>query len=140
MRSLSFALVTMVFFGVAPLLEKAGLKGLGTFQALAVRSWAVGLVSLIFLAWRGDLVALGKAEPRFLFLVILGGLCAGFLGQATYYIALRTGEASRVVPVVAAFPLVTSLLGIVFLRESLTFVKVLGILLTTVGILLLRLG
>lgn len=54
-----------------------------------------------------------------------------------FYIALGTGEASKVVPVSAAYPAVAMVLAAVFLSESLTVGKVIGALVVIGGVVLI---
>ena len=56
------------------------------------------------------------------------------LGQLALFKALKFGEASRVVPIAASYPLVTVILAALFLGEKLTVPKVAGVLCIVVGI------
>jgi bacterial/archaeal transporter family protein len=60
------------------------------------------------------------------------------LGQLAYYYALKYGELSKVTPVVAAFPLVAFLLGLMVLGEKMTIGKGIGAVLIAIGIALLN--
>jgi bacterial/archaeal transporter family protein len=53
------------------------------------------------------------------------------------YVALGTGEASKVVPVSAAYPAVTLILAAIFLSEALTAGRVAGMLLVVAGVVVL---
>ena len=53
------------------------------------------------------------------------------------YLALGTGEASKVVPVSAAYPAVTLVLAAVFLSEALTPGRIAGLLLVVGGVVVL---
>ncbi|MCL6478466.1 MAG: DMT family transporter [Peptococcaceae bacterium] len=66
------------------------------------------------------------------------GIFASLLGHLAYYHALKLGEASRIVPVVAAFPLVTVAVGLLFLGEKLSWYKLVGASLIIAGILLIK--
>ena len=66
------------------------------------------------------------------------GLVAGGLAHWTYYVALKSGEASQVVPVAAAYPLVTFVCSLIFLGESLSLAKGIGTLLVVLGIVLIQ--
>ncbi|MCL4424521.1 MAG: EamA family transporter [Firmicutes bacterium] len=59
-------------------------------------------------------------------------------GHLAYYYALKSGEASRVTPVTAAYPVVTVLLVCLLLGEKLTWSKVVGVLLIVAGVILLK--
>jgi len=56
----------------------------------------------------------------------------------TYYSALKLDLSSRVVPLAATYPLVTSLWAYLFLGESLTPQRIIGTILIVVGILLVK--
>jgi len=53
------------------------------------------------------------------------------------YLALGTGEASKVVPISAAYPAVTLVLAAIFLSEALTPARIAGLLLVIGGVVVL---
>jgi len=63
---------------------------------------------------------------------------ASILGQIFFYNALKTGEASKVVPIAGIYPLVAFLVGIIFLGESFTLMKATGVTFVILGLFLLR--
>lgn len=67
---------------------------------------------------------------------ILSGL-AGSFGVVFFYFALAKGEASRVVAITAAYPLVTAILAFLFLREPFSVSKILGLGFVLLGIFFL---
>lgn len=54
-----------------------------------------------------------------------------------FFVALGLGEASKVVPVTAAYPAATVLLAALFLDETISPVRVAGILLVIIGVVIL---
>ncbi|MFC4540578.1 GRP family sugar transporter [Halosolutus amylolyticus] len=66
----------------------------------------------------------------------LAGLCSGLLGRIFQYKSTELIGASRTSPVVAASGLVSVVLAVAFLRESLTLPHLVGILLIVVGVAL----
>lgn len=134
-----WALVTALFWGAAPLVEKLGVTRVEPLVATTLRSFTVSLVLLVFLGLSGQLPKLGAVDPRGLAFVAGGALLAGLLGQLTYFLALRRGLPATVVPVVGAYPLVTVLLASLLLGERITLVKALGALLIVGGVVLIRL-
>jgi transporter family protein len=133
-----FALLTILFWGGASILDKLALARLQPLAGVAARSFAISLaagaavaVSLRERAWQG-------VDARSWGFIILSGMFSGLLGQWTYYRALKYAEASRVVPIVGSFPLVAFLLGVLLLGESLTLQKLCGTILVVAGIALLR--
>ncbi|NQV04490.1 MAG: EamA family transporter, partial [Candidatus Omnitrophica bacterium] len=73
-----------------------------------------------------------------IFLLVLGGFMASILGQIFFYNALKAGEASKVVPIAGIYPLVAFFLGVIFLGECFTIVKVCGVIFVVLGLFLLR--
>lgn len=57
-----------------------------------------------------------------------------------FFVALGLGDASRVVPVSAAYPAVTVALSALFLGENITPIRIVGMLLVIGGVVLLTLG
>lgn len=53
------------------------------------------------------------------------------------YVALNTGEASKVVPISAAYPAVTLVLAAIFLSEAITVARAGGMLLVIAGVIVL---
>jgi len=133
-----FALLTAVFWGAATVLDKLALARLQPLVGVAVRSMAIALVACMALGmtmrervWEG-------IDARSWVFIILSGMLSGLLGQWTYYKALKYAEASRVVPVVGAYPLVAFALAVLLLGESVTVQKLCGAGLVVAGIVLLR--
>ncbi len=134
-----FALVTALLWGFAPVFEKAGLSGtIDPYIGVVIRSitiMIVGLLGLFLVGRTGELAGVDLKSALFL---IAGGLFAGFFGQFTYYSALKTGDASVVVPIAAAYPLITLIISVVFLHEAFTISKAAGIVMIVAGVILLR--
>jgi len=130
----------MLCWGAAPIFEKAGLVKIAPLPATALRSWMIGVVLLGAVTLSGTWKDVSGVDLRSLGLLLAGGFLAGLLGQVLYFAALRGGQASRVVPFVAAYPLVTVLLSMLILREPLTLPRAAGAACVVVGVLVLRLG
>jgi len=131
-------LLTLFFWGSSPLLEKVALRAVSPLLALAVRTGVAGLALVLAVVMTGEVGQLMELRLRD-FLVLAGsGLLAGFLGMLTYFMLLKSGAASKIVPLTAAYPLVTALLALVILREHLTPARLLGIFLTVVGLIILQ--
>ena len=69
---------------------------------------------------------------------LLSGLFAG-IGVVFFYRAIALGDASRVVAFTAMYPLVTVLLSVLVLRETMSAVKCLGVLCPLAAAVLLSL-
>ena len=132
------ALITMIFWGIAPIFGKIGLTKLNPYIALAIRSFIIAIIMLIILLVRGDFKELIKVDLKSVAFIGLEGIFASLIGHFAYYYALKLGETSKVVPITSAFPLITLFLAILFLSEKITIFKGSGIILILAGIILLR--
>ncbi len=138
-RTFIFAILTALIWGMAPAFEKVGLSGrIDPYVGVVVRTVPIIVFGLIGLVLFGKLDFLSQLDTRTVVYLSIGGLIAGFFGQLSLYTALKSGEASVVIPISATYPLVTLLIAVLFLGESLTLSKFMGILLVVIGIILLR--
>ncbi len=139
MKAYYWAILAALIWGVAPIVEKAGLAEISPIPGVFIRSMAVfigGLVIAVFSP--GVFKALAGYSMKSMLLICAGGLCASIIGSIFFYHALKSGEASKVVPIGASFPLVSFILGVIFLNEGVTVAKVAGMALVIAGIYLLK--
>ena len=80
----------------------------------------------------------GEHRARGTFYAVLTGLLGGG-GNIAFYVALNSGSASTVVPLTSLSPLVTVLVGVVFLKERMRARQYAGLALALVAIYLLSL-
>ncbi|MFC1703814.1 EamA family transporter [Candidatus Omnitrophota bacterium] len=139
MKAFYWALLTALVWGMVPLLEKIGLGKTTVLTGMVLRCAGV-LLGLIFLmVFKLDAVKSAfSVRPQTAVCIIAGGLLASVIGQIFFYKALKLGDVSRVVPVAAAYPLVSFVLALIFLSEKLTMAKVSGVVLVCMGIVLLK--
>lgn len=133
-----FALITAFLFGIAPIFGKLGLEGINPTIALGIRSLIITSIMLVWLIFNNDIGSLATVELKSWVLIALEGVCAALLGQLFYYYALKSGEASIVVPLIATFPLITFIIAIIFLGDKFSFIKAGGIIFVVLGVVLLR--
>jgi len=119
------------------------LGALGVTSKLALRTldwqelllWTSGAYALAAAA----VLALGKGGFHFesnTWWAILSALIV-VSSLVLLYVALGNGEASKIVPITAAYPAVTLILAALFLSESISLVKVGGMLLVLAGVVVL---
>lgn len=130
--------IAMVFWGIAPIFGKLGLGGIQPLAALTIRSLIISVILLIAVTVTGQWGHVAGVTAKNAAYIAFEGICAALLGQLAYYYALKFGEVGRVSPIVAAFPLVALFLGIIFLGEKVTFLKLVATLLIITGIALLK--
>ena len=139
MKAYYFALMTALVWGIVPILEKMGVSRTTPLAGVFLRSCGV-IVGIFILALFNNsaLRTALKADPRTIAYLVLGGFMASILGQILFYNALKTGEVSKVVPIAGIYPLVSFIIGIIFLGEGVTFAKLGGVMMVIFGLFLLR--
>lgn len=129
-------LLTILFWGMSPVIEKIGLKEVEPLLALFIRTLAalVGISLTLLVSSHSNFSSLNIKNIGIL---SLSGILAGFLGMFTYFSLLKAKNASQIVPLTSTYPLVATLLAILFLKEELTLLKILGTFFVVIGIYLL---
>ncbi len=138
MQVYTWVLLTAIFWGTAPLLGKLGLKDLSPYLALSIRSGVITIILLFFGLLTGRLGGLSQTGWRDWALLSGEGILSALLGHLAYFYALKAGETSRVIPLIAVYPLVTAALAIIFLGDKLRVDKIAGALLIAAGVFLLK--
>lgn len=140
MSAFVWAILAAFIWGIVPLLEKLGLAKVEALAGLFYRCLGVviGIVLLgVFILKPQEIKSV---DLRSALLLICGGFLASFVAQICFYHGLKLGEISRVVPISGSYPLIAFLLGIIFLGESLSPVKIIGVLSIVAGIWALKIG
>lgn len=138
MNYLWWALLAMAGYTLVAPLMKVALTDVPSMVALVVSNVIlVGVGSVIVLATEPEpLTYLG--HPKIVY-VLAAGVCLT-VGISAYYRALALGPVSIVVPVFAMFIVTSSVVGILFLNESFTPRRGLGIVLGMVAVYLTASG
>jgi len=131
-------LLTAIFWGASPILEKTGLQNTSPLIALSIRSFGVAIVLLLALAYTGRFKDLANVQGKTIGIFVASGMLAGLLGMWTYFGALKAGATSKVVPIAASYPLITAILSIIILKENVTLVRLIGTTLIIAGIWLVK--
>ncbi len=132
-------MLTALVWGFAPALEKMGLAGkIDPYLGVVIRSISVAVLSVFGLLLMGRIGSIVEVDLKSALFIAAGGIVAGLIGQFVFYSALKAGEASVVVPVAATYPLVALLIAVLFLGESFTWSKLVGIGLVVGGVIMLR--
>jgi len=137
---ISFGLlfVTMLLWGTTPLFEKIGLKEVEPLTGVLIRSAAITVILLLVYIFSGRAHELTKVSLKNYALFTASGVMAGLVGMWTYFYLLRSGMTSKIVPIAASYPLITAILSIAILGEAVTVQRVIGIIMTIVGIILIQ--
>lgn len=128
-------LATFVSWGVSGFIAKLAANRIGQQSAF----WdAIGMAPAIIIYCLAvfKIENLIQADKLGISLAWLAGTI-GSLGYVSVYYLLSKAEVSTVAPLTALYPVVTIVLAFIFLRESITPTKLLGIFLSLIAIYLL---
>ena len=134
---LMFSVLAALLWGVAPVFEKTGLIKISSLAGLTIRYIAITTILLVvsFLTSAGKEII--QADFKTLLFIVISGILAGLLGMWSYFQALKYWEASRVVPIAGAYPLIAFLFSLLILGESLTLQKGIGVIFIVLGVCLM---
>ena len=127
-----YALLSAFFAALTAIFAKIGIKNMDSDLATAIRT-----VVILFLAWgialfKGTATMIpGLTKQNWTFL-LLSGAATG-LSWIFYFKALQVGKVSQVAPVDKASLVITILLAVLFLGESLTPKIIIGASLIIIG-------
>jgi transporter family protein len=137
MGYLQWAFVALLSYSaVAPLVGFAttGDPKIPSFVAALVTNSILLVATIGVVLYEGQSILTYLGHPKAPYLYLAGLFLA--VGILAYYRALSLGPVSAVVPIFGTFLVVSSVLGILFLSESLTARKVAGIGCAVLGIYL----
>jgi transporter family protein len=138
---LIYALFSAVTAALVAIFGKIGLQGIDSGAATAVRAtiMAFFLIGVAYFQGRGEQIRNILGDKRALLWIALSGI-AGALSWLFYFMALKHGKVSQVAPVDKLSVVIAAILAVVFLHEKISFFATGGILLITVGVILVALG
>ena len=133
---ITFAFGSALFAGITAILAKTGVKNVDSTVATALRT----IVVLIF-AWGmvflvGSQAGIYHLTRRTLLFLILSGAATG-ASWLCYYRALQLGNVNQVAPIDKSSTVLTMILAILILHESVTWLKIVAMVLILVGTMLM---
>lgn len=131
-----YAIGSSFFAGITAILAKCGIKKTDSDAATAIRTVVVLLFSWLMVLMTGTWGGITQIDSRTLLFLILSGVATG-ASWLCYYRALQEGSASVVVPIDKLSMLVTIVFSWIVFHEKLTKKAAVGVLLITVGTVLL---
>ncbi len=138
MNAYVWALIAAFIWGVVPVLEKIGLAKVDPYVGLFYRCLGVVVGAVLLGVFVLKPFQVKQADLKTILILMASGLLASIAAQIAFYHALKLGDVSRVVPVAAAYILISFVLGIVFLAEEFSFTKLIGMIMILGGVWLLK--
>ena len=127
-----YAFGSALFAGLTAVLAKCGIRKTDSTVATAIRTIIVLVFSWLMVFIVGSQDTLSAIGGKTLLFLILSGLATG-ASWLCYFHALQIGDINKVVPVDKSSTVLTILLAVIFLYESLNAAKGAGIVLIAVG-------
>lgn len=136
---LTLVLLTAIVWGISPIFDKVALKSVDPILTLSIRMMSSGVILFVYLLIVGKTKEIANISIKSISAILISAILSGVLGYTFYFKALSTGNVSKVVPLVATYPLFASIIAVLFLGESFTLTKFLGIAFIVFGIALINL-
>lgn len=131
-----YALLSAFFAALTAVFAKAGIKGVDTDLATAIRTIVILVIAWAIAFFRGGTAGMASLTRQNLFFLCLSGLATG-LSWIFYFKALQLGKVSQVAPVDKMSVAIAIILSVAFLGESLPLKSAIGALLIIAGTLVL---
>ena len=132
------ALVVACIWGINPIFEKFSLKHATPYSVITLRFIFTAFCLALITVFTGKVNEIVSVDGRSLFWILLSGLAGGLIGLFLFFVALKQEDTSKVVPIVATFPMFTAIFAYFLLGETISFKRALGILFVVVGAILIN--
>lgn len=127
-----YAFASAFFAGLTAILAKIGIKKTDSTLATAIRTIVVLFFTWLMVFIVGSQTQIGQIDAKTLLFLALSGLATG-ASWLCYFKALQLGEISKVTPIDKSSIVLTMLMAIIFLEEPFTWLKLLAIVLISLG-------
>jgi bacterial/archaeal transporter family protein len=131
-----YALLSALFAALTAVLAKAGIKGVNTDLATAIRTVVILIIAWGIAFFRGETSGLQALSRNNFIFLCLSGVATG-LSWIFYFKALQLGKVSQVAPVDKLSVALAIIFSVIFLGETLTLKIALGALLIIAGTIVL---
>lgn len=135
----TFALLSAFFAALTAILAKIGVKDVNSNLATAIRTVIILIFAWGIVFFQGSHKQLASISNYTLTFLVLSGIATG-LSWLFYFRALQLGQASQVSPVDKLSLALTVILAVIFLGEKVNASVITGVILMTVGTLLIAFG
>ena len=129
---LLFAFGSALFAGLTTILAKCGIRNTDSNVATALRTGVVLVFSWLMVLVVGAQSEIRDISAKVLIFLILSGLSTG-MSWLCYFKALQIGDINKVTPIDKSSTVITMLLAFIFLREEITGLKFISMVLIGIG-------
>ena len=133
---LVYAFCSALVAGVTAILAKIGIRNVGSNLATALRTVVVLAFAWIMVFVTGSGTGIRELSGETLLFLVLSGLATG-ASWLCYFRALQIGDVNKVAPIDKSSTVLTMILAFVFLKEGISFLKLVCMVLIATGTLLM---
>lgn len=126
------AFCSALFAGLTSILAKCGIKNVDSTLATAIRTVVILIFSWIMVFVSGVFHEIHDMDSKTVFFLIVSGLATGG-SWLCYFKALQIGNINKVTPIDKSSTVLTMLLAFMFLGEEITPLKLLSMILISLG-------
>ena len=123
---LMYAFGSALFAGLTAILAKIGIKNIDSNVATTIRTVIIMIFSWLMVFVVGSQNTITSISGNTLLFLVLSGLATG-ASWICYFKALQLGEVNKVAPIDKSSTILTMLLAFIFLGESITVTKIIGL-------------
>lgn len=127
-----YAFGSAFFAGITAILAKIGIKNVDSNLATAIRTIVILIFSWFMVFIVGSFNTMVNLTTKTLVFLILSGISTG-MSWLCYFKALQLGNVNKVTPIDKSSTILTMILAMIFLGESITLFKVISIILIGIG-------
>lgn len=131
---LIYALLSAIFAALVAIFAKVGLQKIDTNVATAIRAVVMAVFLFLVIFFQGKLTIIKSIieDHKALTFIVLSGI-AGALSWLFYFLALKDGKVSQIVPIDRLSVVFALLLAMLFLGEKVSGKGMIGIVMIVVG-------
>lgn len=127
-----YAVLSSFFAGITSILAKCGIKKTDSTVATAIRTIVVLFMSFIMVIIAGSISEISEISIKTWVFLVWSGVATG-ASWLCYFRALQLGDVNKVVPIDKSSTVLSVLFAFVFLHETVSVLKIIGLLLILAG-------
>ena len=135
MKAAALALFVASIWGITPIFEKLSLLRASPLTVITLRFMFTTTCIIVVSLATGRYREISSVDGKTLLWIVLAGFLGGIVGLFIYFVALKQDLTSRIIPIAATFPLFTALYAFIFLHETLSIHRIIGIVLIVLGLI-----
>ncbi len=139
MHWIAYALLSAFFAALTAILAKIGIRDVNSNLATAIRTVVILLFAWGIVFYQGTAKQLSSLSRFSVLFLVLSGLATG-ASWLFYFKALQIGKASQVAPIDKLSIVITILLSALILKEHISLLVLIGVVLMAAGAILVGLG